>query len=76
MISTQEFTDLIPDGRLLGSEEPEMESSLHYLQAAIPKPLSDSRIFLIRPRKFGIRWSTFSQRSISRHSSPAFRSLE
>jgi Uma2 family endonuclease len=35
MISAQEFTDLMPDGRLLGSEEPEMESSLHYLQALI-----------------------------------------
>jgi Uma2 family endonuclease len=35
MISAQEFTDLMPDGRLLGSEEPEMESSLHYLQAVI-----------------------------------------
>jgi Uma2 family endonuclease len=30
-----EFTDLMPDGRLLGSEEPEIESSLHYLQALI-----------------------------------------
>jgi Uma2 family endonuclease len=35
MISAQEFTDLMPDGSLLGSEEPEMESSLHYLQALI-----------------------------------------
>jgi Uma2 family endonuclease len=35
MISAQEFTDLMPDGSLLGSEEPEIESSLHYLQALI-----------------------------------------
>ena len=35
MISAKEFTDLMPNGRLLGSEEPEMESSLHYLQALI-----------------------------------------
>jgi Uma2 family endonuclease len=34
-ISAQEFADLLPDSNLLASDEPEMESSLHYLQAML-----------------------------------------
>jgi Uma2 family endonuclease len=34
-ISPQEFADLLPDSNLLASDEPEMESSLHYLQAML-----------------------------------------
>lgn len=35
ILSTQEFADLLPDPSLLESDEPEMESSLHYWQAAL-----------------------------------------
>jgi Uma2 family endonuclease len=34
-ISSQEFANLLPDSNLLASDEPEMESSLHYLQAML-----------------------------------------
>ncbi len=34
-ISPQEFANLLPDSNLLASDEPEMESSLHYLQAML-----------------------------------------
>ena len=34
-LSAQEFANLLPDGSLLASDEPEMESSLHYLQAML-----------------------------------------
>jgi Uma2 family endonuclease len=34
-LSAQEFADLLPDASLLASDEPEMESSLHYWQAAL-----------------------------------------
>jgi Uma2 family endonuclease len=35
IISSQEFANLLPDSNLLASDEPEMESSLHYLQAML-----------------------------------------
>jgi Uma2 family endonuclease len=34
-ISSQEFANLLPDSNLLASDEPEMESSLHYLQSML-----------------------------------------
>jgi Uma2 family endonuclease len=34
-VSSQEFANLLPDSNLLASDEPEMESSLHYLQAML-----------------------------------------
>jgi hypothetical protein len=34
-VSPQEFANLLPDSNLLASDEPEMESSLHYLQAML-----------------------------------------
>jgi Uma2 family endonuclease len=35
IISSQEFANLLPDSNMLASDEPEMESSLHYLQAML-----------------------------------------
>jgi Uma2 family endonuclease len=35
IVSSQEFANLLPDSSLLASDEPEMESSLHYLQAML-----------------------------------------
>jgi Uma2 family endonuclease len=35
IISSQEFANLLPDSNLMASDEPEMESSLHYLQAML-----------------------------------------
>jgi Uma2 family endonuclease len=34
-LTAQELADLMPDARQLESDEPEMESSLHYAQLAL-----------------------------------------
>ncbi|MDJ0597739.1 MAG: Uma2 family endonuclease [Crocosphaera sp.] len=35
VLTAKQFADLMPDGTLLESDEPEMESSLHYVQLAL-----------------------------------------